>query len=267
MKLVRYLNHTGTPCYGELMPDGNARRLAGEPFSSLTPTGEVDAIHRWLPPLEPRAIYGIGKNYRDHAAETGSPPPERPVVFMKSPASVIGHGAFIELPPSCQNPPQVDYEVELAVIIGKPAKNVTKSNALDYVFGYTVANDVSARRWQKHAGGDQWVRGKSFDTFCPLGPVVVTADAIPDPQQLTLWTDLNGQRMQQASTQEMIFPVAQLIAYLSESTTLPPGTVILTGTPGGVGFARTPPVFLMPGDQVCVGIEGIGALENEISAE
>jgi 2-keto-4-pentenoate hydratase/2-oxohepta-3-ene-1,7-dioic acid hydratase in catechol pathway len=156
----------------------------------------------------------------------------------------------------------VDFEGELAVVIGRPARDVPVERGLDVVLGYTVGNDVSARRVQKRGGGGQWVRGKSYDGFCPLGPVLVTADEIPDPQRLDLRTEVNGQVMQQTSTADMIFGVAALVADLSAGMTLLPGTVILTGTPSGVGFARTPPVFLAPGDRVAITIEGIGTLEN-----
>ena len=161
----------------------------------------------------------------------------------------------------------MDYEAELAVIIGKAAKNVSAVNALDHVAGYTVANDVSARRWQKHAGGGQWVRGKSFDTFCPMGPVLVTTDEIEDPQTLQVKSILNNEIMQNANTSDMIFSVAKLIEYLSDSTTLLPGTVILTGTPSGVGFVRKPPVYLNAGDTIEIEIDRIGKLTNTVVAE
>jgi len=160
----------------------------------------------------------------------------------------------------------VDYEGELAVIIGRACRNVATDAALDHVLGYTCANDVSARRWQMHAGAGQWIRGKSFDTFCPLGPALVTADEIPDPQALGLRTTVNGQVMQDHTTGDMIFPVAELISFLSRDTTLLPGTVILSGTPQGVGFARKPPVWLQPGDEVTVEIEGVGRLTNPVIA-
>ncbi|MBL0731940.1 MAG: fumarylacetoacetate hydrolase family protein, partial [Desulfosarcina sp.] len=153
-----------------------------------------------------------------------------------------------------------------AVVIGKTARNVSAGQALDYVLGYTIANDVSARRWQKNAGSMQWTRGKSFDTFCPLGPAIITADEIPDPQNLQIKCVLNDEVMQDAVTSDMIFSVAEIIAYLSEDTTLLPGTVILTGTPGGVGFVRKPPVYLKTGDEVEVTIEGIGRLVNPVTA-
>ena len=163
------------------------------------------------------------------------------------------------------NPLQVDFEVELAVVIGRAAKNISAAKALDYVLGYTIGNDVSARRWQKHGGGGQWVRGKSFDTFCPLGPELVTKDLVPDPQQLRLQCCLNGELMQDANTADMIFSVAELIEYLSDSMTLLPGTVIMSGTPSGVGFARQPPVFLKPGDSLELTIDNLGTLCNPVA--
>jgi 2-keto-4-pentenoate hydratase/2-oxohepta-3-ene-1,7-dioic acid hydratase in catechol pathway len=158
----------------------------------------------------------------------------------------------------------VDYEAELAVVIGRRCRNVPVERALEQVLGYSCANDISARRWQKRGGGGQWVRGKSFDRFCPLGPVLVTADELPDPQRLSIECRLNGRLMQAGNSADMIFPVAELISRLSQDTTLLPGTLILTGTPPGVGFARQPPVFLAAGDRVEVRIEGIGRLENPV---
>ena len=161
----------------------------------------------------------------------------------------------------------MDYECELAVVIGKAAKNVSKEKALDYVLGYTCANDVSARDWQRTFGGSQWCRGKTFDTFCPLGPVLVTADEIPNPNQLAIKTILNGKTMQDLNTNDMIFDVPTLISFLSGSTTLLPGTVILTGTPQGVGMAMNPPVWLKSGDVVTIEIEKIGSLTNPVVDE
>jgi 2-keto-4-pentenoate hydratase/2-oxohepta-3-ene-1,7-dioic acid hydratase in catechol pathway len=260
MGIIRFEDETGRIRTGlEREPD-----LAETCTENGEPKGEMVRIRRRLAPVDPRALICIGLNYREHARETGAALPEFPVVFMKNPASVIGPGQTIVLPRSCRNPLQVDYEVELAVVIGKPAKNVSEDEALSYVKGYTVANDISARIWQKKAGGGQWVRGKSFDTFCPLGPCLVPADQIADPNALSLSLSLNGQVMQTGSTADMIFPVKTLIAYLSEDTTLLPDTVILTGTPSGVGFTRTPPVFLCPGDRLILTIESIGTLENAV---
>ncbi len=212
----------------------------------------------------PPAIFCIGRNYAAHAAEMQSAPPERPTVFMKNPASVIGPQDDIVIPPIChEHGPQVDFEGELAAIIGRDCRDVDESNALDFVFGWSVANDISARWWQKEGSGGQWIRGKSFDTFCPITPPV-PASSVSDPQNLQLETRLNGELMQQANTADMIFPVALLIAELSRGTTLLQGTVILTGTPSGVGAARTPPQFLREGDVVEVTIEDIGTLCNPV---
>lgn len=267
MKWYRFLDRQEQICYGrDLAADHTIQLLHGDPFSALTDSGRRVGVQKLLAPVEPRAILCIGLNYRLHVGEFGRELPKRPVLFMKNPAAVTGPGAPILLPASCLNPPQVDYETELAVVIGRAAKNVSVAEALDYVLGYTIGNDVSARRWQKEEGGGQWVRGKSFDTFCPLGPALVTTDEIPDPQRLKLSCTVNGRTMQDDTTANMIFPVPELIAYLSQDTTLLPGTVILTGTPSGVGFARTPPLFLNPGDTVSLTIEPIGTLTNPVAA-
>ncbi|MCF7992940.1 MAG: fumarylacetoacetate hydrolase family protein [Thiohalocapsa sp.] len=264
MHIIRFEDTAGNVRYGIDRGDGSADVLSGEPSSGVSPTGEQAEIGRLLAPIEPRNIFCIGLNYRAHAEETGAPIPENPVVFMKPTTAVTHPGAPIPLPAACAHGPEVDYEAELAVVIGRTARNVTVDQALDHVLGYCCANDVSARRWQKQGGGGQWIRGKSFDGFCPLGPVLVTADEIPDPQRLDVRCILNGQIMQQGNTSDMIFGVAVLIAFLSRDTTLLPGTLILTGTPPGVGFARKPPVFLAAGDRVRVEIEGLGALENPV---
>ncbi len=182
--------------------------------------------------------------------------------FMKTTNAVQNPGDPIRLPASST---KVDYEGELAIVLGKPARNVPKAEALSYVFGYTLANDVSARDWQFEWGGGQFCHGKSFDTFCPLGPVLVTADEIPNPNALRLVTTVNGETRQDWTTADMVFDVATLIAFLSEDRTLPAGTVILTGTPHGVGYACKPPSFLKPGDQIAVSIEAIGTLVSSVS--
>jgi 2-keto-4-pentenoate hydratase/2-oxohepta-3-ene-1,7-dioic acid hydratase in catechol pathway len=191
---------------------------------------------------------------------------ERPMVFMKNPASVIGNGEPIVIPAICNEPDgteQVDYEGELAVIVGERCRDVPVAEALTVVSGYAVANDVSARWWQKHGSGGQFVRGKSFDTFCPVSEPV-PASAVPNPQALDLVTKLNGEIVQRANTGAMIFPIATLIAELSRAMTLLPGTVILTGTPAGVGVARTPPRFLRDGDEIAITIESVGTLTNPV---
>lgn len=266
MKCVRFCDETDKIRFGHDYDGKFARLLKIPPLAGIELTDKRVRVKTLLAPIMPTAILCIGLNYRDHAVETGVSPPTHPVLFMKNPAAVNDPGGPIVIPPCCQDPPEVDYELELAVVIGRAACNVARSVALDYVFGYTIANDVTARRWQKHAGGQQWVRGKSFDTFCPLGPVVVTADEIPDPQFLQLTCRLNGTTVQDANTSEMIFGVAELIEYLSTGTTLLPGTVILTGTPSGVGFTRDPPLYLRPGDQLELTIDKIGTLRNSVVA-
>ncbi|MFA9479632.1 fumarylacetoacetate hydrolase family protein [Phycisphaerales bacterium AB-hyl4] len=265
MRVMRYEDDGGVVRYGEDIGDGRARRLGGSPLAgAIEVEGTEDRVKRVLMPIQPSNIFCIGLNYREHAAETGAELPEHPVVFMKPTSAATDPGVAIRLPASQMRGPEVDYECELAVVIGKAGRDIPEARALEHVLGYTCANDVSARRWQKQGGGGQWIRGKSFDTFCPLGPVLVTADEIADPQALNISTTLNGKVMQQHTTGDMIFSVATLIAFLSRDTTLLPGTVILTGTPQGVGMARKPPVFLADGDEVVVEIERIGKLVNPV---
>lgn len=220
-----------------------------------------------MPKTHPPAIFAIGRNYAAHAAEMKGDTPQRPLVFMKNPASVIGNGEAIIIPRICFEPhEQVDYEGELAVIIGRNCRDVPEAGALSYVGAYALANDVSARWWQKEGSGGQWVRGKSFDTFCPLSDAVDAAQ-IADPQALHLVTKLNGEIVQDANTADMIFPVAALIAELSRGTTLLAGTLILTGTPSGVGAARNPPRFLRGGDIIEITIGALGTLRNPVEHE
>jgi len=216
----------------------------------------------WLAPVpRPGKLICIGLNYRDHAAESNMPIPERPIVFSKFSTAVIAPGEPVVLPDSSA---QVDYEAELAVVIGRRAKKVSANRALDYVLGYTCFNDVSARDFQFADG--QWQRGKSCDTFAPMGPTIVTADAISDPHKLSIKLMLNGKAMQDSNTDQLIFGVPELIEFLSQTITLEPGDVIATGTPSGVGFARKPPVFLQPGDVMEVVIESVGWLNNSVVA-
>jgi 2-keto-4-pentenoate hydratase/2-oxohepta-3-ene-1,7-dioic acid hydratase in catechol pathway len=210
----------------------------------------------------PQKIICIGVNYAEHAAETGQAPPPYPTVFAKFANTLAASGAPIVLPSASTMP---DYEGELAVVIGRPGHQVTEQDALDYVAGYTAFNDVSARDFQGHTS--QWTMGKSPDTFGPLGLALVTADEIPDPQKLELRTTVNGEVLQQASTADMVFTVRQLIAYLSQTMTLLPGDVIATGTPSGIGAARTPPRFLRPGDTVVISIDGVTELTNPVVGE
>ena len=266
MKIVRFLSDKDEPQLGAQHVDGSVTRIEGCIFSEHHDTGEPATVKKLLAPVQPTAVLCIGLNYRKHAEEGGAAIPEHPVLFMKMPSTVQNPGDPILLPTKLKSD-AVDYECELAVVIGKNCKNVSKADALDYVLGYTCANDVSARDWQKGGGGGQWCRGKTFDTFCPLGPVLVTSDEIPNPNALGIKTILNGEVMQNWNTEDMIFDVPTLIEFLSGSTRLAAGTVILTGTPHGVGFARTPPVLLKDGDEVTIEIDGIGQLTNPVKDE
>ena len=234
MKVVRYQDSAGAVELGRLREDGHVTRLEGDLFGTLRDTEQPADVHKQLAPLVPTDIICIGLNYRKHAEEGGKPVPEFPVVFMKNIGALQNPGDPIVLPRRVRSD-AVDYECELAVVIGRDCHNVSKKDALQYVAGYTAANDVSARDWQLKWGGGQWCRGKTFATFCPLGPCLVTADEIPHPNQLQIKTLLNGHVMQDWSTADMIFDVPTLIEFLSGSTVLLPGTVILTGTPHGVG--------------------------------
>ncbi len=267
MRLIRFADKHGKIHTGCGFSDGTASVVSENGHGGYTDTNTRLEVAKILPPVVPPAVFCIGLNYRMHAEETGSELPKYPVIFMKNPSAVTGDRDSVVIPRSCIDPPQVDYEAELAVVIGKAAKNVKKETALDYVLGYACANDVSARRWQKHGGGGQWIKGKSFDTFCPIGPCIVTPDEIGDPNALDIECRRNGDVLQKSNTADMIFPVAHLIEFLSESATLKPGTVILTGTPSGVGFTRKPPIYLMAGDLLETQIEKIGTLTNHVTAE
>lgn len=267
MKIIRYRDSSASVHYGRQLDDGSVHRLTGDPYSGLQDTGETADVATLLAPIEPTQILCIGLNYKHHAAEAGMAMPARPILFVKGINTLQHPGHPIELPTHLPSH-EVDYECELAVVIGRPCKNVPPEEALDYVLGYTCANDVSARDHQIKLGGGQWCRGKFFDTFAPLGPCLVTPDDIPNPNALKIATILNGERMQDWNTDDMIFDVAHIISYLSGSTTLVPGTVIMTGTPHGVGMAAKPePRWLRPGDQVAIEIEGIGTLENPVVLE
>jgi 2-keto-4-pentenoate hydratase/2-oxohepta-3-ene-1,7-dioic acid hydratase in catechol pathway len=249
MKIIRYKDSADRIGHAWLRPDGTATIITGDLFGQYQITEETAEVKQLVAPLLPTAIFCIGLNYRKHAEESGAPIPEFPVVFMKNPAAVQYSGGPVEIPMHMRST-QVDYECELAVIIGRRCRNVSREKALDYVFGYTAANDVSARDWQSKWGGGQWCRGKTFDTFAPL-----------------IRTLLNGEVMQDSNTADMIFDVPRIIEFLSGSTTLLPGTVILTGTPSGIGAARKPQRFLQPGDVIAVDIEKIGLLTNPVVEE
>ena len=229
-------------------------------------TNERIEVRSLLAPIEPKTIYGIGRNYGKHAAEVGAKISEYPVVFLKSPTAIQDPEKPIVLPRHLRSD-RVDFEGELGVVIGYQCKNVSRAEALNYVLGYTIVNDVSARDWQKDWGGSQWCRGKTFDTFCPIGPALVRPAELKNPNEVAITTRVNGVTMQESNTRDMIFQIPELIEFLSGSTTLEPGTLILTGTPEGVGMGRTPPVYLKPGDVVEIEIEGIGILRNPVVEE
>ncbi len=245
------------PDVGAAIPAGFAAILAAADAVAPLPLAEVTLL---APILRPGKIVAVGLNYRDHCEEQNLPPPERPTLFAKFTTAITHPEAEIRWDPAVTQ--QVDYEAELAVIIGRTARRVSAATAYDYVFGYTCLNDITARDLQKADG--QWVRSKSLDTFCPLGPVVVTADELPDPHGLRIQTWVNGELRQDSNTDQLIHNVPALIAFCAAAFTLEPGDIITTGTPGGVGLYRQPPSFLQPGDQVEVAIERIGRLCNRI---
>ena len=268
-----------------VLSGGEAIGLKGAGFDDLLQViaggpGAMDRVSRWLsgaprgerldpaktrlraPIRKPPKIICIGLNYRDHAAEARMTLPEVPTVFAKFGNTVTGHLHPIVLPKNSVKP---DYEAEFAVVIGKGGRHIPEGRWREHVFGYTIVNDVSARDFQMATS--QWIMGKTFDTFAPMGPVVVTADEIEDPHKLAISLTLNGELMQSSNTSNLIFGVPQLIAFLSSVMTLEPGDLISTGTPPGVGFARKPPRWLLPGDEVAVQVEGIGRLVNPVVAE
>ena len=265
MRIIRFIS--GGQIYtGRQVDETTALVVEGELIGPHRVTDREMRIEKLLAPIVPADILCIGLNYREHAAESGSAVPKNPMLFLKASNALNNPFDPILLPRLSD---KIDYEGELAVVIGKTAKYVKRDEAFDYVFGYTIANDVSARDWQrdKDLGGGQFARGKSFDGFCPLGPWIVTRDEVPNPNALRLRTLLNGQLMQDKGTDDMIFDVPALIESLSSTMTLRPGTVILTGTPEGVGMARKPPVFMKEGDVIAVEIEKIGRLENPVARE
>jgi 2-keto-4-pentenoate hydratase/2-oxohepta-3-ene-1,7-dioic acid hydratase in catechol pathway len=241
----------------------DALRAAADPGRIAEQGRPLDEVELLAPVPRPGKVVAIGRNYREHVDEEGADPPPAPLIFSKWPSSVIGDGAEIRWDPDLTA--QVDYEAELAVVIGRTARRVSETDALDHVLGYTCLNDVSARDLQ--FGDGQWARGKSLDTFCPMGPVLVTTDEIPDPQDLDISCCVGARVVQSANTRQMYFGVAAIISYCSQSFSLEPGDVIATGTPGGVGIFRDPPLLLADGDEVTVEIERIGRLRNVCRTE
>jgi 2-keto-4-pentenoate hydratase/2-oxohepta-3-ene-1,7-dioic acid hydratase in catechol pathway len=295
MRLVRFTDGDGPSRPGVAAPDRGTvvdLRAVGDELDIGLPTRTPDllATPRWrekaellashaadtgvgehdredvelLAPVEaPEKVVCVGLNYAEHVEEGGQERPENPVLFSKFPTSITGPDSAIAWDPDLTG--EVDYEVELALVIGEEARRVDPGNAREHVAGYTVANDVSARDLQ--FADDQWIRGKSLDTFCPLGPSIVTGDELDDPGACSLWTDLNGERLQESTTDDLIFGIETLVSFCSDAFTLKPGDVILTGTPPGVGAFRDPPVYLDDGDEVTVGIEGVGELTNHCAHE
>ena len=262
-KIARFRNQDGACLHGLVLENDTLQIIKGDIFGEWQPTDETIPLAsvRLLAPVEPPNIIAIGLNYRGHAKETGTPLPERPLIFLKATSALCGPEDQIVLPKVA--PDEVDCECELAIIIGRKARNVSTDDALDYVLGYTCANDVSARDCQKRLDL-QWARAKSFDTFAPLGPWIETD---LDPDEAPICRRMNGAVMQSSNTNDLIFSCRELISYISHSLTLLPGTVIMTGTPSGVGFTRNPPIFIRPGDVIEVEIEGIGILRNTVVAE
>ena len=269
-QIIRFLSPGDDRVHiGEPIPNSTeASLLSGDVYqpASLTRTDQRVRIATYLPPVHPLSIQCIGLNYRDHAEETKMAIPNYPVLFYKNLSSAAGHLSAVRIPKVVQAVPETDYEAELVVVIGRQCRDVSVADALQYVLGYAPGNDISARDQQtnKEKSGTQWNRGKGFDTFAPFGPALTLASAVADPQQLDISLKLNGETLQQSNTKQMIFSVAQIVSYLSEDTTLLPGTVIFTGTPPGVGFMRKPAVWLKEGDVCEVTIQGLGTLSNTI---
>lgn len=250
-------------CTKELLAAGPEMLRRAEEASRVGTPVPLDSVKLLSPIAVPQKLICIGANYAKHAREFGRDLPEEPIIFCKFPTSLRGSGDPIVLPKVSQ---QVDYEAELVVVIGREGYCIREEDAMDHVAGYTCGNDVSARDWQFSKPSSQWLLGKSFDSFAPVGPWIVTTDEIPDSGNLNICLHLNGQTMQQSNTRNFIFPLPMLIAYVSQVCTLMPGDLLFTGTPEGVGMGRTPPVFLKPGDTVEVEIEKIGTLKNPIVA-
>jgi len=279
MKLVRY-GTAGREKPGMLDPHGVVRDLS-QVVDDIAGDALTDESLERLRALDPEALLKVegaprlgapvgrvgkvicvGLNYADHAAESGQPVPEQPVIFMKATSAIVGAFDDVVMP---RGATKVDWEVELGVVIGDAARNVPRETALDHVAGYLIVNDVSERAFQFDHGG-QWVKGKSCDTFAPLGPWLVTRDGIPDPQNLAMWLSVNGHRYQDGNTRTMVFDVAALVSHISRYMTLEPGDVISTGTPPGVGLGQKPPVYLKPGDVMELGIEGLGVQRQRVAA-
>jgi len=270
MRLISFRAPGGAPEAG-ILSDGKVTGL-GQDMLSVIASGtspqhsgrsyDLSAVTMLAPIPRPPKLICVGLNYRDHAAETKLEIPKVPTIFAKFNNVVIGPGQPISIPKGSD---RTDYEAEFAFVIGRGGRHIAASNAMDHVFGYTILNDVSERRYQMAT--TQWMMGKTFDTFAPMGPCLVTREEIEDPHVLDIWLEIGGERLQNSNTRELIFKIPELVEHLSSVVTLEPGDVVSTGTPSGVGFARKPPRFLQPGDEVVIGIEGIGELRNPVLAE
>ncbi|OOQ86077.1 Fumarylacetoacetate hydrolase domain-containing protein 2 like protein [Penicillium brasilianum] len=275
-RLIRFLAKDGHVYYGDaLLPTGisdiakatQARVITGDIFGTHRITDQIADVRMLLAPLarkDIRTVRCLGLNYEQHAKESNLPIPKYPVLFFKPVTAISGPTDDIPVAPIAQEGEGLDYECELVIVIGKEARNVSEANALDYVLGYAVGNDVSHRDWQIKRGGGQWGLGKGFDGWAPLGPGIVSSKIIRDPNALHIGTKLNGKVVQSSSTKDMIFGVAKTIAFLSQGTTLLPGDLIFTGTPQGVGMGRKPQLWLKDGDQVEVSLEGVGSISNRV---
>lgn len=270
MKMVRFKAPDGATHSGVINGDEEVVAF-GDELVDMSHDGRRRALGRWsvdevtlVAPVRPGSIIGIGLNYRDHARETGAEAPTEPVMFGKLPSCVTGPGSPIYIDSRLSE--QVDYEAELGVVIGRACSDVAEQHALEHVLGYVCVNDVSARDLQVGGGAGQWLRGKSLDSFAPIGPHLVTADEVSDPQRLSVRCTVNDEVLQNSSTEHMIFSITELIAYISRGITLQPGDLILTGTPAGVGLAQVPPRWLTPGDEVAVEIGHVGRLVNPVRA-
>ena len=266
MRIIRYQDSAGKIHNAAQQTDGSALRIDGDIFGQFVLTSEKADVQKLLPPVKPPQVWCIGQNYKKHAEELGMALPEFPVLFAKGVNTVIASGDTIELPQRAKSA-EVDYECELVLVIGEECKDVSREQALEYIAGYMCGNDVSARDWQIKKGGSQWCRGKSFDTFGPVGPYLVTKDEVGNPNVLRIRTILNGVTVQDANTNDMIFDVPAIVSFLSESTTLLPGTLIFTGTPQGVGMGRKPQLWLKDGDEVSIVIEKVGTLTNRVAGK
>ena len=278
-RLVRFLARDGHTYYGDaILSKGitdigkakTARIIKGDIFSSHTVTDQVADIRLLLAPLarnDIKTVRCLGLNYARHAKESNMPEPKYPVLFYKPVTSISGPFDVIPVPLIAQEVPSIDYETELVAVIGKVARDVSKADALSYVLGYCVGNDVSSREWQLKRGGSQWNLGKGFDGWAPMGPGIVSSQIIKDPQALSISTKVNGKEVQRSSTADQIFGVAETIAFLSQGTTLVPGDLIFTGTPEGVGMGRSPQLWLKDGDVVEVSLEGVGTCTSKVEYE